>query len=215
MDEVLTEFLRRDFCFDSLMTSHYPGREVFNADASCALPGLLIEALVDAEPGRVELLPAVPASMPAGRLRGVRTVARVTILELRWDLGTGSVEAVLRSDLAQLIRLVCNGESRTIEFAAHTPLSMTVAGDGGVDDDRAPAADRADPSEEKIRMVTLADVARAAGVSASTVSYVLSGKRPISRITRGSGCRGPSPSSATTRTRGLGRWPRTVPTSWR
>jgi DNA-binding LacI/PurR family transcriptional regulator len=33
-------------------------------------------------------------------------------------------------------------------------------------------------------MVTLADVARAAGVSASTLSYVLSGKRPISRITR-------------------------------
>jgi len=33
-------------------------------------------------------------------------------------------------------------------------------------------------------MVTLADVARAAGVSASTVSYVLSGKRSISGITR-------------------------------
>jgi DNA-binding LacI/PurR family transcriptional regulator len=33
-------------------------------------------------------------------------------------------------------------------------------------------------------MVTLADVAREAGVSASTVSYVLSGKRSISRITR-------------------------------
>jgi DNA-binding LacI/PurR family transcriptional regulator len=33
-------------------------------------------------------------------------------------------------------------------------------------------------------MVTLADVARQAGVSASTVSYVLSGKRSISRGTR-------------------------------
>jgi DNA-binding LacI/PurR family transcriptional regulator len=33
-------------------------------------------------------------------------------------------------------------------------------------------------------MVTLADVARKAGVSASTVSYVLSGKRSISEITR-------------------------------
>ncbi|KOG35597.1 MULTISPECIES: LacI family DNA-binding transcriptional regulator [Streptomyces] len=33
-------------------------------------------------------------------------------------------------------------------------------------------------------MVTLAEVARHAGVSASTVSYVLSGKRPISAVTR-------------------------------
>ncbi|MBR7678862.1 LacI family DNA-binding transcriptional regulator, partial [Streptomyces daliensis] len=32
-------------------------------------------------------------------------------------------------------------------------------------------------------MVTLADVARHAGVSASTVSYVLSGKRSISAAT--------------------------------
>ncbi len=33
-------------------------------------------------------------------------------------------------------------------------------------------------------MVTIADVARAAGVSTSTVSYALSGKRPISTVTR-------------------------------
>ena len=33
-------------------------------------------------------------------------------------------------------------------------------------------------------MATLADVARQAGVAASTVSYVLSGRRPISAQTR-------------------------------
>ena len=33
-------------------------------------------------------------------------------------------------------------------------------------------------------MATIADVAKAAGVSSSTVSYVLSGKRPISQATR-------------------------------
>jgi alpha-L-fucosidase 2 len=100
---------------------------VFNADASCALPGLLIEALVDAEPGQVELLPAVPASMPAGRLRGVRTVARLTVIELSWDLRTGSVDAVLRSDLAQRVTIVCAGDGRTVEFAARTALKLSVA----------------------------------------------------------------------------------------
>jgi DNA-binding LacI/PurR family transcriptional regulator len=44
--------------------------------------------------------------------------------------------------------------------------------------------DRAIGSEEKATMATLADVARHAGVAASTVSYVLSGKRSVSAATR-------------------------------
>src|SRR5690348_16289230 len=39
-------------------------------------------------------------------------------------------------------------------------------------------------SSGRYRMATLADVARHAGVAASTVSYVLSGKRPVSEETR-------------------------------
>jgi DNA-binding LacI/PurR family transcriptional regulator len=40
------------------------------------------------------------------------------------------------------------------------------------------------PESWRTWMVTLAEVARHAGVSASTVSYVLSGKRSISDTTR-------------------------------
>ncbi len=104
------------FFFRSLMSSHYPHRSVYNADAACALPAILMEMLIGsaaprAEPqaaGRVELLPAVPAFMPAGQLRGVRTLAQVTV-ELSWDLAAGRVAAVLRSAAEQRIDVVCAG----------------------------------------------------------------------------------------------------------
>lgn len=46
------------------------------------------------------------------------------------------------------------------------------------------AGQRGRPAPKRADMVTIADVARHAGVAVSTVSYVLSGKRTISAITR-------------------------------
>jgi hypothetical protein len=100
------------FFFRSLMSSHYPDLSVYNADAACALPGLLLEMLVDSvparagRPGRVALLPAVPGFLAAGRLRGARTLTQVDI-DLTWDLNAGVAEAVLRSQVRQQIELTC------------------------------------------------------------------------------------------------------------
>jgi hypothetical protein len=101
------------FFFRSLMSSHYPAQSVWNADAACALPGLLIEMLVDSVPsgasrrGRIELLPAVPAFLPSGRLRGVRTLTGVVVADLRWDATAGHVEAELVSRTDQQVELSC------------------------------------------------------------------------------------------------------------
>jgi DNA-binding LacI/PurR family transcriptional regulator len=62
-------------------------------------------------------------------------------------------------------------------------------------------------------MVTLAEVARQAGVSPSTVSYVLSRKRSISDETRRK-VEAAIESWVTTRTPAPARWRRTAPTSW-
>jgi hypothetical protein len=100
------------FFFRSLMSSHYPDLSVYNADAACALPGVLLEMLVDSvppragRPGRVELLPARPAFLPAGRLRGARTLAGVAV-DLTWGLPASAVTAVLRSRIGQQIELTC------------------------------------------------------------------------------------------------------------
>ncbi len=106
------------FFYRSLLSSHYPERKVYNSDAACALPGVLIEMLVDsvpaklgapgtpgtaAAPGRIELLPAVPDYLPAGRLRGARTLAGVLVADLRWDAAGGAAEAVLISSARQQV----------------------------------------------------------------------------------------------------------------
>ncbi|MGW7052285.1 glycosyl hydrolase family 95 catalytic domain-containing protein [Streptomyces sp. NPDC054887] len=79
----LGRVLGGDFFHASLMSSHYPGRDVYNADAAHALPAVLVECLVQSAPDRLVLLPAVPPGCPAGSLRGVRTrfAAR---LDLTW-----------------------------------------------------------------------------------------------------------------------------------
>jgi alpha-L-fucosidase 2 len=102
------------FFFRSLMSSHYPGRRVYNADAACCLPAVLTEMLIDSvpprdgRPGRVELLPAAPVFLSAGQLRGVRTLTQVD-LDLTWDLKAGVVAADLRSRIGQQIELTCRG----------------------------------------------------------------------------------------------------------
>jgi alpha-L-fucosidase 2 len=101
--QLLAALTGQGFFFRSLMSSHYPKRAVYNADAACALPGLLTEMLVDsvpadeAGPGRIELLPALPGFLPSGRLSGARTLLGVRVAELRWDTVAGRAEAVLLS----------------------------------------------------------------------------------------------------------------------
>jgi alpha-L-fucosidase 2 len=123
----------QDFFFRSLMSSHYPRRAVYNADAACALPGVLTEMLVDsipageAGPGRIELLPALPGFLPSGRLSGVRTLLGVRVAELRWDMVAGHAEAVLLSAVDREADVSCQrpGTSRRVLLPAATPVRLS------------------------------------------------------------------------------------------
>ncbi|MFI2202748.1 glycosyl hydrolase family 95 catalytic domain-containing protein [Streptomyces sp. NPDC020192] len=86
----LHEVLGGDFFHASLMSAHYPQRDVYNADAAHTLPGVLIEMLVQSTPDRLVLLPAVPESWPSGELRGVRTRFGAE-LDLSWAPGHATV----------------------------------------------------------------------------------------------------------------------------
>ncbi|MFE4452497.1 glycoside hydrolase N-terminal domain-containing protein [Streptomyces sp. NPDC056796] len=93
VSSALGAVLGGDFFHDSLMSAHYPSRDVYNADAAHTLPAAVIESLVQSSPGRLVLLPAVPAEYPAGELRGVRTRFGAH-LDLRWS--EDGATAVLR-----------------------------------------------------------------------------------------------------------------------
>ncbi|WP_329285235.1 glycosyl hydrolase family 95 catalytic domain-containing protein [Streptomyces sp. NBC_00691] len=94
-EDALERVLTGDYFHDSLMSAHYPGRDVYNADAAHALPALLVETLVQSTPGRLVLLPAPPAHCARGRLAGVRTRFGARV-DLTWS--PGAYRAVLRPD---------------------------------------------------------------------------------------------------------------------
>ncbi|MFJ9110216.1 glycosyl hydrolase family 95 catalytic domain-containing protein [Streptomyces sp. NPDC102283] len=125
----LDAVLGGDFFHDSLMSAHYPSRNVYNADAAHSLPAAVIESLVQSSPGRLVLLPAVPVAYPAGELLGVRTRFGAH-LDLRWS--KDGATAVLRPtrdarvDLRTGDGLALTGTSAGIPPA---PLALTAGVD--------------------------------------------------------------------------------------
>jgi alpha-L-fucosidase 2 len=107
VEENLGKILGNDMVFRSLMTSHNPGLETYNADAAHAIPAVVLEALVDSRPGVIELLPALPGRWARGRVGGVRCRNRVTVVELAWDLERASAHAVLRCDVDVTVTVRC------------------------------------------------------------------------------------------------------------
>ncbi|MER5442308.1 glycoside hydrolase N-terminal domain-containing protein [Streptomyces sp. NPDC002790] len=93
----VTDCLRRvltsDYFHTSLMSAHYPRRDVYNADAAHTLPALITEALLQSTPERLVLLPALPADWRRGALRGLRTRFGARV-DLRW--GSGTCTALVR-----------------------------------------------------------------------------------------------------------------------
>ncbi|MGW6242613.1 glycosyl hydrolase family 95 catalytic domain-containing protein [Streptomyces roseolus] len=107
--DALRRVLDGDYFHASLMSAHYPKRNVYNADAAHALPALLVESLVRSTPGRLVLLPAPPPGLCSrGRLTGVRTRFGARI-DLTWAPGT--YRAVLRPSRDASIEL-CAPEGR-------------------------------------------------------------------------------------------------------
>jgi hypothetical protein len=120
---VLNKLMRltsEGFYFNGLATSHYTGHNVFCTDTAHAVPAILMEMLVSSSPGALELLPALPAALDQGSLWGVKGRNRVTVQELTWDLGTGSIAATVASDIEQDVTLIVRKGIRSITTTAAT-----------------------------------------------------------------------------------------------
>ncbi|MDX2294131.1 MULTISPECIES: glycosyl hydrolase family 95 catalytic domain-containing protein [Streptomyces] len=114
--DALRRVLDGDYFHASLMSAHYPKRDVYNADAAHALPALLVEALVRSTPDRLVLLPAPPPGLCArGRLTGVRTRFGARI-DLAW--APGEYRCVLRPDRDATVELRAPGEVRRLALRA-------------------------------------------------------------------------------------------------
>ncbi|MFJ9125487.1 glycosyl hydrolase family 95 catalytic domain-containing protein [Streptomyces sp. NPDC102340] len=93
--DCLRHVLTGDYFHTSLMSAHYPRRDVYNADAAHTLPALVTETLLQSTPERLVLLPALPADWRRGAVRGLRTRFGARV-DLRW--GNGRCKALVRPD---------------------------------------------------------------------------------------------------------------------
>ncbi|MBA2944849.1 glycosyl hydrolase family 95 catalytic domain-containing protein [Streptomyces himalayensis] len=107
-EAALGQVLAGDFFHASLMSAHYPARDVYNADAAHTLPALVIEMLVQSTPDRLVLLPALPDAYESGRLLGVRTRFGAEV-DLTW--GPDGATAVIRP--TRSVRVDLRTPSRT------------------------------------------------------------------------------------------------------
>jgi len=112
----LAEILGDGFIYGGGATSHYPGR-VYNMDACTSLPTVVMEMLVFSTSGVIELLPALPAELGKGCIRGVLCRGGVTVEELEWDVEAGSVIAVLRSRTSQTVKVRSGGQEKVVRLA--------------------------------------------------------------------------------------------------
>ncbi len=120
----LRHLLQNDYIYRSLVTSHNPNHKIYNVDASCSLPAVVMEMLVYSRPGVVELLPALPEALGKGTIEGVLCRGQIRVDRLSWDVGAKEVEATLTSARNQEIALLYRKGIETVEVDGQSVTSQ-------------------------------------------------------------------------------------------
>lgn len=94
------------------LASMHNHKSLFNMDISGGMPAVLIKMLVASEPGRIQLLPAVPEVWPVGTIEGVLCRGQIEIKRLHWD--NNCIRISLESAVKQSITLEVPSEITSI-----------------------------------------------------------------------------------------------------
>ena len=100
----------------SNLASMHNHRSLFNMDISGGMPAVIIKMLVASQPGRIQLLPALPAAWPSGTIKGVLCRGQIEIKSLKWD--PGRIRATLVSGKEQTIVLEAPSAIKSISVTA-------------------------------------------------------------------------------------------------
>ncbi|WP_158853522.1 glycosyl hydrolase family 95 catalytic domain-containing protein [Saccharothrix deserti] len=119
----LRKIIGNNMVFKSLMTSHNPNLDIYNADAANAIPGVLAEALVYSRPGVLEILPALPAQLAKGTITGVRARGRIRVHSFSWDLPARTATLSITSDINQEVTLISRPGMASVTTSAPVAAS--------------------------------------------------------------------------------------------
>lgn len=107
------QYLVNRFWLNNLASMHNH-RSLFNMDISGGMPAVLIKMLVASEPGKIHLLPALPAKFPEGSIEGVLCRGQVEVKKLSWS--KKCIKVRLQSEKEQKLKLVMPSEIENISI---------------------------------------------------------------------------------------------------
>ena len=113
LEQSLGTMMAHGFVTRALSTRHFPYYAPF-PDLQGAMPAILLEMCVFSQPGEVEFLPAMPASLPRGELRGVWLYTWAKLNGITWD--EKGFEAELVSNRDQELTLRFRGKCRRFQI---------------------------------------------------------------------------------------------------
>ncbi|QQQ73957.1 glycoside hydrolase N-terminal domain-containing protein [Saccharothrix sp. 6-C] len=119
----LRKIIGNNMLFRSLMTSHNPDLDIYNADAANAIPGVLAEALAYSRPGVLEILPALPAQLARGTITGVRARGRIHVHTFTWDLAARTAALSVTSAVDQDVTLISRPGMASVATSAPVAAS--------------------------------------------------------------------------------------------
>lgn len=127
VEACLLQLLPTDIYYTSMMTDHNTNRksDTYCTDTSIGLVGAINEALIFSNTGVIELLPALPATLRSGSVKGLMTRTRSEVEQLDW--WPGEVTARIRSDIAQTLVLKCGQSWKTAEINGVNQTNATTA----------------------------------------------------------------------------------------
>lgn len=107
------------------LASMHNHKSLFNMDISGGMPAVIIKMLAASEPGRLKLLPALPAAWPEGTIEGILCRGQIEIKRLHWQ--NDHIELDLISVIKQQLVLETPTEIRAITIEAG-PASISDSG---------------------------------------------------------------------------------------
>jgi hypothetical protein len=117
----ILDWLANCYWFPNFVSTHNP-KAIFNTDISGGLPALILRMLVDSQPGWIDLMPAWPKTMPAGKIEGAALRGQIIVKKLSWN--GNKIEVVLLSGIQQKVQLRTPGEINTISGDGKVKINL-------------------------------------------------------------------------------------------
>jgi len=113
----LKQFLEQGYVGPTFRGSHNPYTPPM-PDQQGSIPTIMMEMILYSRPGVIELLPALPATLTTGNVKGLlaRTFAKVD--DLTWNMNTRSVDVTITSRQKQDITLIVRHGIKSITAPA-------------------------------------------------------------------------------------------------